>query len=62
MPRRVLALISGNIPYCKELSSYDRGVVIGYASGGATVPQIAIALSLPELTVRDTLINAPQRP
>ena len=62
MPRRALAPISGNIPHHKELSSYDRGVVIGYAGGGATVPQIAIALSLPESTVQDTLINAPQQP
>ena len=51
MPRRALAPISGNIPHCKELSSYNRGVVIGYAGGGATVPQIAVTLSLPKLTV-----------
>ena len=62
MPRRALAPISGNTPHRKELSLYDRGVVIGYAGGGATVPQIAITLNLPESTVWDTLINAPQQP
>ena len=62
MPRHALAPISGNIPYRKELSLYKRGVVIGYTSGGATVPQIAIVLSLPKSTVWDTLINTPQQP
>jgi len=59
MPRRALAPISGNIPYCKELTPFERGVVIGYASAGVRASQIAIALNLPKLTVRDTLQNAP---
>jgi hypothetical protein len=59
MPRRALAPISGNIPYRKELTLYDRGVVIGYGLAGATAPQIAIALNLSKSTVRDTLRNAP---
>jgi len=38
MPRRALALISGNIPHCKELTPYDRGVVIGYGLAGVMAP------------------------
>jgi len=34
MPRRALAPISGNIPYYKELTPFERGVVIGYAGAG----------------------------
>jgi len=62
MPRRALAPISGNIPHRKELTPYDRGVVVGYGLAGVMAPQIAIVLNLPESTVRDTLRNAPQRP
>ena len=62
MSRRALAPISGNIPYCKELTPYNRGVVVSYGLAGVTAPQIAIALNLPKLTIRDTLRNAPQRP
>jgi len=38
MPRRALAPISGNIPYSKELTLYDRGVVVGYGLAGVTAP------------------------
>ena len=34
IPRRALAPISGNISYRKELTRYERGVVIGFARGG----------------------------
>ena len=62
MPRRAFAPISGNIPYRKELTPFKRGVVISYAGAGVRASQIAIALNLPKLTVRDTLQNTPQRP
>jgi len=61
MPRRALAPISGNIPDHKELTPYKRGVVVGFGLAGVTASLIAIALNLPELTVRDTLRNTPQR-
>jgi hypothetical protein len=38
MPRRALALISGNIPYRKELSYYKGGVVLGFAGAGVIPP------------------------
>jgi len=38
IPHRALAPISGNIPYYKELSSYNRGVIISYTSSRAIVP------------------------
>ena len=38
MPRRALAPISGNIPYRKELTPYNRGVVVGYGLVGVTAP------------------------
>jgi len=34
MPRPALAPISGNIPHRKELTPFERGVVIGYAGAG----------------------------
>jgi len=34
MPRRALAPISGNIPRRKELTDYERGVVLGFAEAG----------------------------
>jgi transposase len=62
MPRRALASISGNIPRRKELSRYERGVVLGFAGAGVIPPKIATELNLPESTVRETLSKAPQRP
>ena len=34
----ILAPIGGNIPYYKELSLYNRGVVIGYGLAEVTAP------------------------
>ena len=51
MPRRTLAPISENIPRRKELTRYERGVVIGFGGVGVTASQIATKLSLPKLTV-----------
>ena len=51
MPRRTLAPISGNIPYRKELTRYERGVVIGFTGVGVIASQIAIELNLPKSTV-----------
>ena len=62
MPRRALAPISGNIPRRKELTCYERGVVVGFAGGGVKASQIATELSLPKSTVQETLSKAPQRP
>ena len=62
MPRRALDPISGNIPRRKELTRYERGVVIGFAGAGVIASQIATKLSLPKSTVQDTLSKAPQRP
>jgi len=62
MPRRALAPISGNIPRRKELTRYERGVVVGFAGGGVKASQIATELSLPKSTVQETLSKAPQRP
>jgi len=61
MPRHALAPISGNIPHRKELSCYEKGVVVGFAGAEAIPPQIATELNLPELTVQETLSKAPQR-
>jgi len=61
MPRHALAPISGNIPYRKELSRYERGVVVGFAGAGVAAPQIVTALSLPKSTILETLSKAPQR-
>ena len=58
MPRRALAPISGNIPRRKELTRYERGVVVGFA-GGVKASQIATELSLPKSTVQETLSKAP---
>lgn len=38
MPRRVLALISRNIPYRKELTRYKKGVVIGFTKVDIIAP------------------------
>jgi len=51
MPRRALAPISGNIFCRKELSCYERGVVMGFAGAGVIPPKIATELNLPESTV-----------
>ena len=59
MPRRALAPISGNIPRRKELTSYKRGVVLGFAEAGVIPPKIATELNLPESTVQETLSKAP---
>ena len=59
MPRRALAPVSGNIPCRKELTRYERGVVIGFAGGGVKASQIATKLNLLKLTVLETLSKAP---
>ena len=47
----ILVSISGNIPYYKELTLYNKKIVISYSLIGVIAPQIAIILNLPKLTI-----------
>ena len=62
MPRRPLESISPNIIHRKELNAYERGIVVGQASQGATIRQISASLFIPRSTIHDTLINAITHP
>jgi len=57
--RSVLGSISGNITHRKELTPYNRGVIIGKASTNTRPTQIAEELSIPRSTVQETLYKSP---
>ncbi len=61
MPRTPLGPISANAPHCKELSPYERGLIVGRISGGATTAEVRKDLLVPESTIRTTLSRSSYR-
>ena len=60
-PRRPLGLISGNITKKKELTPYERGLVLGAKITGRSEAEISEVFNIPDSTVRDTVTLAAQR-
>ena len=58
MLRTPLATISGNRPRNKELSPFQRGILVGQAAQGHSYGRIAKATKLHRNTVRMAVINA----
>ncbi len=61
MLRTPLAQISGNHVRRTELTPYQRGVIIGAHSAGASPGRISKLSNLPDSTVRTTLKKAAER-
>ena len=60
-PRRPLQEISSNTTIKKELSPYQRGIIVSATRAGTNVPEISKALSTPKSTIQDTLKLDSQR-
>ncbi|KAK0512441.1 hypothetical protein JMJ35_005569 [Cladonia borealis] len=58
MLRTPLATITGNRPRNKELSPFQRGILVGHAAQGLSYGRIAKATKLPKTTVRTAVLNA----
>ncbi|OCK73400.1 hypothetical protein K432DRAFT_312881 [Lepidopterella palustris CBS 459.81] len=58
MHRRTLTKTSVNVAHRKELSLYERGIVVGLAGAGDTAPKIATKLDLRKSTVFDIFSKA----
>jgi hypothetical protein len=54
-PRRPLQEISSNSTIRKELSPYQRGILVGASRAGTKLSEISQALSVLKLTIHDTL-------
>jgi hypothetical protein len=54
-PRRPLQEISSNSTIRKELSPYQRGILVGASRAGAKLSEISQALSIPKSTIYNTL-------
>lgn len=54
-PRRPLGPISGNSTVRKELSPYQRGLIVGQAQKGAKPLEISRDLNIPRTTIISTL-------
>ena len=54
-PRRPLQEISSNSTIRKELSPYQRGILVRASRAGAKLSEISQALSIPKSTIYDTL-------
>ena len=61
MPRAPLGSIDSNVLNRKELSPYQRGILLGCASKGTTTVDIRKQFSLPESTIRTTITRASTR-
>ncbi len=61
MPRAPLGSIDPNLLNRKELSPYQRGILVGRVSEGATTADIQKEFSLPESTIRTTITRASNR-
>lgn len=61
MPRTPLQQISANRQPLKELTPYERGLIAGAASVGATATEISTECSVAVSTIRETISKAPQR-
>jgi len=61
IPRRPLQEISSNSTIRKELSPYQRGILVGASRASAKFSEISQALSVPKSTVHDTLKVDPER-
>ena len=59
MPREPLSSIDSNIQKRKELTPYERGVIIGKHSTGCGPTKIATNLQIPRTTVQTTLKQEP---
>jgi len=59
MPRTPLKPISGNSSRRKELTPYERGLIVGRSSGGASTAEIRKEFLVPESTIRSTISMAP---
>lgn len=59
MPRTPLKPISGNSSRRKELTPYERGLIVGRSSGGASTAEIRKEFLVPESTIRSTISQAP---
>jgi transposase len=60
-PRRPLGVISGNIAKRKELTLYERGLILGAKLAGRSEAEISKSLNVPDPTVRSTIIRATER-
>jgi hypothetical protein len=60
-PRRPLQDISGNSTIKKELSLYQRGIIVGVTQAGANMGEISKAHSTAKSTIQDTLKLNSQR-
>ena len=60
-PRRPLAEISGNTPSRRELTPYQRGLIVGASTAGDTLTQIARRFDHPTSTVVSTLAREKSR-
>ena len=58
MTRRPLGPIAANIIRRKELTSFQRGILVGQAAAGSLIATIRKLFSLLENTIRTTLNNA----
>ena len=60
-PRRPLQVISSNSTIKKELSPYQRGIIVRATQAGTNITEISKALSTPKSTIQDTLKLDSQR-
>src|SRR2546423_12518445 len=60
-PRTPLGSISGNERRWKDLTPYQRGLIIGKFECGFTPTEVAADLKIPLQTIRDTIKFHPER-
>ncbi len=58
MPRAPLAPISGNTPRRKELTPFQRGLLVGQVTRGATPGKIQKDFRIPRSTTRSVVLNS----